>query len=94
MYRNILWGLIKAVEEAGSSSATAISLMASHSPQWKNIDQVASSGGADITAGTFWYWATQHGYRRLQRNQSCRHRRSVRRPSVYIAAERRRSIRG
>jgi putative DNA primase/helicase len=63
IYRNILWGLIKAVEEAGSSASTAISMMESHSPQWKGIDQVASSGGADVAAGTFWYWAKEHGYR-------------------------------
>jgi hypothetical protein len=62
MYRNILWGLIKAVEESGSSRDVAISLMAAHSPQWKDIKQVADSGGEQITAGTFWYWAKEHGY--------------------------------
>jgi putative DNA primase/helicase len=62
MYRNILWGLIKACEEAGSSADTAISMMASHSPQWTGIEQIARSGGADITAGSFWYWAKHHGY--------------------------------
>ena len=63
MYRNILWGLIKAVEEAGSPLETAISLMEAHSPQWKGIEQVVRSGGEQITAGTFWYWAKHHGYR-------------------------------
>lgn len=63
IYRNILWGLIAAVQEAGGSRDTAISMMESHSPQWKGIDQVASSGGADVAAGTFWYWAKEHGYR-------------------------------
>jgi putative DNA primase/helicase len=63
IYRNILWGLIAAVEEAGASRDTAISMMASHSPQWSGIDQVAGSGGADVSAGTFWYWAKEHGYR-------------------------------
>ncbi len=67
MYRNILWGLIAAVEEAGSSAATAMSMMASHSPQWHGIDQVAGSGGDDVAAGTFWYWANQHGYRAPRR---------------------------
>jgi hypothetical protein len=67
MYRNILWGLIKACEEAGSSADTAISMMASHSPQWSGLDQIARSGGADITAGTFWYWAKEHGYRAPRR---------------------------
>jgi putative DNA primase/helicase len=62
MYRNVLWGLIAACEEAGSNADTAISLMASHSPLWGGIDQVARSGGADVKAGTFWYWAKEHGY--------------------------------
>lgn len=69
MYRNILWGLIKACEEAGSSEQTAISMMASHSPQWGGIEQVARSGGAEVTAGTFWYWAREHGYRLPRRRQ-------------------------
>jgi hypothetical protein len=62
MYRNILWGLISAVEEAGSSRDIAISMMVAHSPQWSGIEQVAGSGGADVGAGTFWYWAKEHGY--------------------------------
>jgi putative DNA primase/helicase len=67
MYRNILWGLIAACEEAGGSADTAISMMAAHSPQWHGIDQVARSGGADVGAGTFWYWAKEHGYRAPRR---------------------------
>jgi hypothetical protein len=67
MYRNILWGLIKAVEEAGLCAETAIAVMANHSPQWKGLEQVARSGGEGITAGTFWYWAGQHGYRAPRR---------------------------
>ncbi len=67
MYRNILWGLIRACQETGSSAETAISMMASHSPQWRGIDQVAGSGGAEVTAGTFWYWAKEHGYRAPRR---------------------------
>ncbi len=67
MYRNILWGLIAACEEAGSSRDTAIAMMANHSPQWGGIDQVARSGGADVAAGTFWYWAKEHGYRAPRR---------------------------
>jgi hypothetical protein len=67
MYRNILWGLMKACEEAGSSEQTAILMMAGHSPQWGGIDQVARSGGAEVTAGTFWYWAKEHGYRAPRR---------------------------
>lgn len=67
MYRNILWGLIAAVDEAGSSDDTAISMMAAHSPQWHGIDQIARSGGDDVGAGTFWYWAKEHGYRAPRR---------------------------
>jgi putative DNA primase/helicase len=67
MYRNILWGLMAACEEAGSSRDTAIAMMANHSPQWGGIDQVARSGGADVAAGTFWYWAKEHGYRAPRR---------------------------
>lgn len=69
IYRNVLWGLIKACEEAGSSEATAISLMQAHSPQWKGIEQVARSGGEQISAGTFWYWAKENGYRAPRRIQ-------------------------
>lgn len=69
MYRNILWGLIAAVEEAGGSEATAIDMMAAHSPQWHGIEQIARSGGDDVAAGTFWYWAKEHGYRSPRRIQ-------------------------
>ena len=62
MYRNILWGLIKACEDAGKDSVYATNLMQSHSPSWGGIDQIAKSGGKDITAGTFWYWAIKNGY--------------------------------
>jgi phage/plasmid-associated DNA primase len=64
MYRNLLWGLIKAVEEAGGSEDTAIAMMEAHSPQWTGIRQVASSGGENITAATFWFFAKEHGWRR------------------------------
>ena len=63
VYRNILWGLIKACEETNSSEQEAISLMQSHSPEWRGIEQIARSGGAKITAGTFWYWAKHYGYK-------------------------------
>ncbi|WP_053068360.1 hypothetical protein [Synechococcus sp. GFB01] len=75
IYHNLLWGLIKAVEEAGGNADTAIGLMAAHSPQWKGIDQVASSGGEQTSAGTFWYWAKENGYRQPHRRRS-----SARRP--------------
>ena len=50
-------GLIKACEEAGSTRDEAISLMQSNSPSWKGLQQIATSGGEKVTAGTFWYWA-------------------------------------
>jgi hypothetical protein len=64
-YRNILWGLTKACEEAGADIDTAISLMEQHSPSdqcgW-DISQVARSGGEHIAAATFWWHARQHGW--------------------------------
>ena len=45
IYRNLFWGLIKAVEEAGSTRDQAISLMQSNSPSWKGLQQIA----------TFWW---------------------------------------
>ena len=66
-YRNLLWGLISAVEEAGYSKSVAIEMMEAHSPSqscgW-NIKQVAKSGGEQIHAGTFFYIAKSHGWRR------------------------------
>lgn len=65
-YRNILWGLIKACEEAGSSREEAISLMEGHSPSkscnW-NIQQTAGSGGEQIESRTFWWHARDAGWR-------------------------------
>ena len=61
-YRNLLWGLIKACEEAGGTIDYAKGLMAKHSPLFAEIEQVARSGGERITAGTFWYFAKQHGW--------------------------------
>lgn len=64
-YRNILWGLRRALEEAGDSDAleSSISLMEAHSPDGWDVRQVAESGGDRISAGTFWYWAKESGYR-------------------------------
>ena len=66
-YRNLLWGLTSAVEEAGHSKSVAIEMMEAHSPShscgW-NIQQVANSGGERIHAGTFFYIAKSHGWRR------------------------------
>ena len=63
MYRNIFWGLIKACEDAGKSPSYATNLMKSHSPSWGGLDQVAKSGGKDINAGSFWFWAMKHGFK-------------------------------
>ena len=66
-YRNVLWGLISAVEEAGYDREVAIKMMEAHSPSqscgW-NIQQVANSGGEHIHAGSFFYYAKSHGWRR------------------------------
>ena len=62
MYRNILWGLIKACEDAGKTAADAVALMKSHSPEWGGIEQVAYSGGSQINAGSFWYFAKEKGF--------------------------------
>ncbi len=66
-YRNLLWGLISAVEQAGYSKSVAIEMMEAHSPSqscgW-NIQQVAKSGGEQIHAGTLFYIAQSHGWRR------------------------------
>ena len=63
-YRNTLWGLRKVIEGMGGTAANAVQLMASHSPAWglKAIRQVMSSGGEQISAGTFWHHAEEHGY--------------------------------
>tara|TARA_B100000674_G_C37929674_1_gene957308 strand:- start:186 stop:1160 length:975 start_codon:yes stop_codon:yes gene_type:complete len=65
-YRNLLWGLISALAEAdaGYGPELAITLMEAHSPQWRDVRQVANSGGEQISAGTFWHLAKQHGWRR------------------------------
>jgi hypothetical protein len=38
--------------------------MEAHSPQWTGIRQVAASGGENLTAASFWYWAKEHGWAR------------------------------
>ena len=65
-YRNLLWGLISALAEAdaGYGPELAITLMEAHSPQWRDVRQVANSGGDQISAGTFWHLAKKHGWRR------------------------------
>jgi len=61
-YRNLLWGLIRACEEIGATSADALQLMKRHSPLFAEVDQVAASTFTSVTAGSFWYHAKEHGY--------------------------------
>jgi hypothetical protein len=62
IYRNVLWGLIHAVNEAGGNDDQAIALMLRHSPNFTEAHQVAGSGGEHINAGTFYYWARHYGW--------------------------------
>ena len=66
-YRQIAWGLKAIVKEIGYSESLAIDLMERHSPSGKvsgwNIPQVMRSGGERTGAGTFIYYAQQHGYK-------------------------------
>lgn len=64
LYRNILWGLIHACEEAGGDREMAIALMEQHSPNGWDVRQVAESGGEKVSAATFWFHARQAGWRR------------------------------
>ena len=65
-YVRILWGLIAAVEEAGFTRADAIEMMEEHSPSrecgW-DIEHTAKSPGQQVKAGTFFWFAQQHGWR-------------------------------
>ena len=58
---------VKACEEAGYEKEQAMTLMKSHSPEL-DVKQVANSGGRDISAGTFWYWAKHYGFKAPARN--------------------------
>ena len=66
-YRNLLWALIKACEEAGGSAEDAKRLMKYHSPLFAEIDQVAASSFNRVNAASFWYWARKDGYRQPKR---------------------------
>jgi len=63
LFRNLMWGLIEAVIEAGGSVDQAIAMMQRHSPGFREVEQVARSNYNFITAGTFWYVAREHGWR-------------------------------
>ena len=66
LFRNLMWGLIEAVIEAGGSVDQAIGMMQRHSPGFREVEQVARSNYSSITAGTFWYVAREHGWRPLR----------------------------
>ena len=61
-HRNALWGMQCALEEVGRDPAEAASLYQDHSPQWKNVHQVAGYPHSQAWAGWFWKVAAQHGY--------------------------------
>ena len=64
LFRNLLSGLIAAVEEAGGTEAQAIALMEAHSPSeecgW-NVAQIARST-TTRKASTFWAICREHGF--------------------------------
>jgi len=65
-HRNVLWGLVAAVQEVGGTIEQAINLMEAHSPSASNgwdVEQVARSGNGSVTAGTFWHHARAHGFK-------------------------------
>ena len=66
-YRNLLWALIKACEEAGGTIEDAKRLMKRHSPLFAEVDQVAASSFNRVNAASFWYWARKDGYRQPKR---------------------------
>ena len=65
-YRSILWGLSAACKDRGFPEEVAIELMEAHSPSnssgW-DVRQVCRSGGEQVSAGSFWFWAKHHGWR-------------------------------
>ena len=66
-YRQIAWGLKAILKDIGQPESMAIDLLEAHSPSGKvsgwNIPQVIRSGGERTGAGTFIYYAQQHGYK-------------------------------
>ncbi len=92
-YRNILWGLISACQEAGHAKEEAIALMEAHSPSgasgW-DVRQVAYSGGEEISSATFWFHARRWGWQPegepKHRKPPGRHRPLIHRPAAGSAA--------
>jgi hypothetical protein len=61
-YRNALWGLIRAVEEAGGTRDQAIKMMQEHSPDGWDPEQVGGYSFKQVTSGSFWLYAKNNGY--------------------------------
>ena len=62
-YRNLLWALICACQEAGGNADDALHLIQAHSPLFAEAEQVARSSFTSVNAGTFWYHAQKNGYK-------------------------------
>ena len=61
MYRNILWGLIKACEDAGKTKTDAVAMMKNHRQiGWHRTSCIF--WGSQINAGSFWYFAKENGF--------------------------------
>jgi hypothetical protein len=64
-YRNLLWGLGRALTEINRDPAEAVELMEAHSPSavsgW-NVAQVFHSGGHSAQSSWFWRIASLYGY--------------------------------
>ena len=62
-YRRILWGLVRACEEAGCTRELAIELMEAHSPSGWDVRQVGGYDFNQVAASSFWGIAREHGWR-------------------------------
>ena len=62
-FRNLLWALICACQEAGGTADDAVRLMRQHSPLFAEVEQVARSPFSNVNAGSFWYHAQKNGYK-------------------------------
>ena len=79
-YRNLLWALICACQEAGGTADDALRLMQQHSPLFAEAEQVARSSFSNVNAGSFWYHAQKNGYK-FTRQQPAQQPSGVAQPS-------------
>ena len=70
-YRNIIWGLVAACEAVGEPPDTAVQLVEDAGWADINVAHVAAYDATAVGAGTFWFWAYQHGYNRPLRVPKC-----------------------